>query len=212
MNETGDKPLVSSEPRIPSFSTDKLPEGEWQTFRKTALTSMLRIDGPFEVETSEGTLRCEDGWLAIDRRGYPYPIAADEQALIYEEVTESEAVPGVPENYPEREQQWKRTAGRCVACDGYTTDDQALLCPMCADPAREIDPFEIMAIRSGTDPRYITATSVTKEVLPFDGTYYYLPDGSKAPEASIDQALQNWRESNVAILDESSGSITEPVR
>lgn len=33
-----------------------------------------------------GPLHCADGWLAIDARGYPYPIAADEQALIYEPV------------------------------------------------------------------------------------------------------------------------------
>jgi len=40
--------------------------------------------GPFEVETREGTLTCEDGWLAIDSDGYPYPIAADEFNKIYE--------------------------------------------------------------------------------------------------------------------------------
>jgi hypothetical protein len=66
------------------FSTGELPEGDWLEFRKTALTRMTRVDGPFVVETSEGPLSCDDGWLAVDARGYPYPIAADEQALIYE--------------------------------------------------------------------------------------------------------------------------------
>jgi hypothetical protein len=71
----------------PVYSTDNIPAGEWRTFRKTALTRMIRIEGPFTVQTSEGPLHCEDGWLAMDARGYPYPIAADEQATIYREVT-----------------------------------------------------------------------------------------------------------------------------
>lgn len=62
---------------------DVPPAEEWETFRKVALTRMVRIDGPFTVQTSEGPLRCEDGWLAVDARGYYYPIAVDEQALIY---------------------------------------------------------------------------------------------------------------------------------
>lgn len=55
----------------------------WREYRKHATTWAMRIEGPFEVETSEGNLRCEDGYLAVDARGYPYPIAADEFALIY---------------------------------------------------------------------------------------------------------------------------------
>jgi hypothetical protein len=49
---------------------------------------MVRIDGPFEVQISgqgpESVVRCDDGWLAVDARGYPYPLAADEQPVIYE--------------------------------------------------------------------------------------------------------------------------------
>lgn len=72
-----------------TFSKDNMPADSpsWRTFRKTSVTRMLRIEEPFTVETSEGPLRCQDGWLAVDARGYPYPIAADEQAQIYEEVT-----------------------------------------------------------------------------------------------------------------------------
>lgn len=68
------------------FSTGNLPSdpATWPVYRKVALTHMLRIDGPFTVQTSEGPLHCDDGYLAVDARGYPYPIAADEQALIYE--------------------------------------------------------------------------------------------------------------------------------
>jgi hypothetical protein len=67
------------------YSTDNLPGAEagWESFVKVVPTSMVRIDGPFVVDTSEGPLSCADGWLAVDARGYPYPIAADEQALIY---------------------------------------------------------------------------------------------------------------------------------
>ena len=50
---------------------------------KHATTNAARIAGPFQVETSEGTMTCKDGYLAYDARGYPYPIAADEFALIY---------------------------------------------------------------------------------------------------------------------------------
>jgi len=68
-----------------AYSRHNMPSGEWRAFRKKVLTKALRMPGPFSVETSEGTLDCEDGWLCIDARGYPYPVAADEFALIYEE-------------------------------------------------------------------------------------------------------------------------------
>lgn len=70
----------------PVYHRDHLPEGEWHTFRKTALTQMIRIDGPFTVLTSEGPLTCQDGFVAMDQRGYPYPLDAGEQTLIYEPV------------------------------------------------------------------------------------------------------------------------------
>lgn len=58
---------------------------DWKAYRKTSLTRAVKIDTPFVVETSEGELRCEDGYLAVDARGYPYPIATDEFEMIYEE-------------------------------------------------------------------------------------------------------------------------------
>lgn len=69
-----------------TFSVGHLPEGDWRTYRKTAATRAIKIDGPFTVDTSEGPLNCTDGYLAVDARGYPYPIATDEFNLIYEEV------------------------------------------------------------------------------------------------------------------------------
>lgn len=64
---------------------------EWPAYRKTALTRALRMNGEFVVETSEGPLRCADGYLAIDARGYPYPIATEEFELIYQPVSGNEA-------------------------------------------------------------------------------------------------------------------------
>lgn len=66
------------------FTATNLPAQGWSTYRKKVLTRAIRIDGPFTVETSEGPLHCKDGFLAMDARGYPYPIASDEFALIYE--------------------------------------------------------------------------------------------------------------------------------
>lgn len=68
------------------FTGGHLPTDGWKEYRKKVLTKMIKIDGPFVVHTSEGVLRCKDGYLAIDARGYPYPIATSEHALIYEEV------------------------------------------------------------------------------------------------------------------------------
>ena len=75
---------------IPTYDTDNLPSdpAKWAEFRKHALTRMVRIDGPFVVDMPEGPAPCDDGWLAIDARGIPYPIAADEQSQIYRAETE----------------------------------------------------------------------------------------------------------------------------
>lgn len=75
------------------FNTANLPSdpATWPKYRKKVLTSFVRIDGPFVVNTSEGPFRCEDGWLGVDARGYPYPVARDEFDLIYEYVPENPA-------------------------------------------------------------------------------------------------------------------------
>jgi hypothetical protein len=55
-----------------------------QHYRKKVLTPAVRVDGPFTVETRNGTLTCEDGYLAVDAHGWPYPIDKDEFERIYE--------------------------------------------------------------------------------------------------------------------------------
>jgi hypothetical protein len=69
---------------VPRYTRDALPLGEWKAFRKKAPTPMVRITGPFVVETDGGPVICNDGWLAKDSRGRPYPIAAAEQEASYE--------------------------------------------------------------------------------------------------------------------------------
>jgi len=75
---------------VDTFSVDHLPgdPAQWPKYRKKSLASAIRIEGAFEVVTSEGMLRCQDGYLAVDARGYPYPIAKDEFELIYDLVNE----------------------------------------------------------------------------------------------------------------------------
>jgi hypothetical protein len=65
------------------YSRDKLPIDGWQSYRKRSLTRAVRIIGPFIVTTREGPLECEDGYLALDNNGDPYPIAADVFATTY---------------------------------------------------------------------------------------------------------------------------------
>jgi hypothetical protein len=67
------------------YTRDTLPSDGWGSYRKRTTTQAIRVDEPFTVETAEGTVSLPDGgWLAIDSRGWPYPIAADEFAAIYE--------------------------------------------------------------------------------------------------------------------------------
>ena len=43
----------------------------------------------FFVQTDEGELYCEDGWIAEDSRGFPYPIDKKEFENIYVEAKEN---------------------------------------------------------------------------------------------------------------------------
>lgn len=70
---------------------ENLDHSRMSQFRKKVTTRAIRMAGRFTVQTvHEGEVRCEDGWLAFDARGYPYPIAADEFKRIYEEVGDAD--------------------------------------------------------------------------------------------------------------------------
>lgn len=73
------------------FTKNSLPDNGWHDFRKMSITQAQRISGPFEVETLEGTMSCEDGWLALDSHGNPYPIAHHEFIAIYTPVAPHKA-------------------------------------------------------------------------------------------------------------------------
>jgi len=46
----------------------------------------VRMNVPFTVVTREGALSCGDGYLAVDSKGYPYPIEKDEFERTYSPV------------------------------------------------------------------------------------------------------------------------------
>lgn len=73
---------------MPIIDHSNLPSdpSTWPKWRKKVVTSAIKMEGPFTILTSEGQLTCQDGYLAVDARGYPYPIATDEFNLIYESV------------------------------------------------------------------------------------------------------------------------------
>lgn len=58
-----------------------------KAFHRTTPVHAVRISGPFKVTTLEGVMHCFDGWLAIDPKGNPYPIADDVFRATYQEVT-----------------------------------------------------------------------------------------------------------------------------
>ena len=77
-----------------TFTADNLPDGDWRTYRKTQPIEAMHMDEPFTVQTREGVVKCESGWLAKDSDGQPYPIADDEFENVYE--PEAPADPAEP--------------------------------------------------------------------------------------------------------------------
>lgn len=73
-------------PQLFDRSLSNLPaEDEYTHYRRTKLyVKAIRIAGPFVTVTREGPLTCDDGWLAIDSEGWPYPIANEEMKKIYD--------------------------------------------------------------------------------------------------------------------------------
>lgn len=69
----------------PIYSKLNKHPGPWRLYQKVYQPAMVRIEGPFCVHTKEGLLTCQDGWLAIDAAGYPYPISAQDHEQMYEE-------------------------------------------------------------------------------------------------------------------------------
>jgi hypothetical protein len=52
--------------------------------RRRSEVWMMRVTGPFKVVTQHGIVECDDGWVAVDEEGWPYPISASVHAKSYE--------------------------------------------------------------------------------------------------------------------------------
>ena len=58
-----------------TFDIDKFRSfPHWGIYRKAQDTLAIKIDGPFRVFTPEGVMECQDGYLALDTLGRPYPV------------------------------------------------------------------------------------------------------------------------------------------
>jgi hypothetical protein len=72
------------------FTREALPNySTFQPYRKRGVTMMARVKGPFTVMTQEGEVECDDGWVALDEEGWPYPISVSVQVKSYEPYTEN---------------------------------------------------------------------------------------------------------------------------
>lgn len=73
----------------PVYSYDNLPLGKRLLYRKISPTPMIRVNGPFIVQTQEGPITVGDDWegyIAIDRAKYPYPVELEEARKTYEQM------------------------------------------------------------------------------------------------------------------------------
>jgi hypothetical protein len=74
------------------YTKDSLPDAEFAEYIKMRVTRAAKIDGMFHCVTSEGNVAsCSDGWLAIDSRGFPYPVNSLEFESTYQMVHGSDA-------------------------------------------------------------------------------------------------------------------------
>lgn len=66
------------------YTSESLPQGDYAEYVKVRPTLAIRMPGPFSCLTSEGNVAsCADGWLAVDSRGFPYPVNAAEFLATY---------------------------------------------------------------------------------------------------------------------------------
>jgi hypothetical protein len=72
--------MAADEPEpAPPYTATDLPSdpSTWPRWKKVATTPMLRMTGPFTVQTQKGPLACADGYLALDAEQQPYPVKVD---------------------------------------------------------------------------------------------------------------------------------------
>lgn len=83
-DQTTASTAAPSESLVPLFTAQHLPATGFKEYTKRFTTRAIRIEGAFAVETSEGRLSCENGYLALDVNGNPYPIDANVFDQTYE--------------------------------------------------------------------------------------------------------------------------------
>lgn len=71
----------------PMYTVTALPTSGWSEYRKVGTTKMVPISGPCTVVTQEGPYQLPLGWtgyLALDAKGYPYPVESSIHDKSYE--------------------------------------------------------------------------------------------------------------------------------
>ena len=74
---SGETAPAAATETVPTYSATEMPpeDANWGEFARVGTTRAIRITGPFQVVMHDGTpTAIEDGWLAIDADGQPYPI------------------------------------------------------------------------------------------------------------------------------------------
>lgn len=79
-------PPAGAQAEHPVWEHGELPQFGWKWFRPARAQRMAPIGGPCTVVTAGGPIRLRKGWrgwLALDSRGYPYPIATPDHQRDY---------------------------------------------------------------------------------------------------------------------------------
>jgi hypothetical protein len=64
---------------IPIYSKDNLPKNGWKEYYACNPLQMKRMIGPFKVRLKHGAIiTCQDGFIAVDLEGNPFPISIKE--------------------------------------------------------------------------------------------------------------------------------------
>jgi hypothetical protein len=59
-------------------------QSAFRPYRRKNVTWMMRVETPFKVVTQHGIVECDDGYVAVDEEGWPYPISISVHAKAYE--------------------------------------------------------------------------------------------------------------------------------
>jgi len=94
---TGDEPIITVE-TLEDWGYDPDTSGplvvvdvnHWAPYLNTNATFARRMEGPFVTYDGVDYLRCEDGYLCMDERGFPYPVGATRFEESYKQIPQGE--------------------------------------------------------------------------------------------------------------------------